>query len=124
VLLPLAGATLRSALAVPGDTTGIELRGEGLAFGAAKPAEAPGWIVLRCTNLLETMVRGSWRTGLPIREAFTARLDETRIAALPARGTAVEFEAKPREVVTLLVKTDGVFPSHFSFSPPLPSSQW
>jgi alpha-mannosidase len=105
VLLPLTGATLRSALGVPMATTGIELEGEGLAFGAAKPAEEPGWIVVRCTNLLDTAVHGRWRTGFDVREAFTARLDETRISPLTVGGMVVDFDAKPREVVTILIRT-------------------
>jgi alpha-mannosidase len=105
VLLPLTGATLRSALFVPGTTMGIELDGKGLAFGAAKPAEEPGWIVLRCTNLLDEAVTGRWTLGLGLREAFLARLDESRTDRLATDGSSVSFTAAPRAVVTILART-------------------
>jgi alpha-mannosidase len=104
VLLPLTGATLRSALALPPATSGIELEGATLAFGAAKPAEETGWIALRCTNLADEGVRGKWRLGFEVREAFVARLDETRPTSAPVAGAIIEFDAGPREVVTILAR--------------------
>ncbi|MFL5562904.1 MAG: glycoside hydrolase family 38 C-terminal domain-containing protein [Gemmatimonadaceae bacterium] len=104
VLLPLRGATLRSALGVPTATRGVELFGDGLAFSACKPAEQPGWTVLRCVNLLESPVEGMWRFERPVTHAVRARLDETLGDALQPRADSVQFTAGPREVVTILVR--------------------
>ena len=104
VLLPLAGSTLRSALAVPAPTRGIELEGAGLAFSCAKPSEDGAWLVLRCVNVTERTARGSWRLGVPLREAWVARLDETAVGPAELRGDLAFFEAPPRAVVTLLVR--------------------
>ena len=104
VLLPIRGATLRSALAVPDVTRGLELDGEGLAFSACKPGEIEGWTVLRCVNLTEELVAGRWRLGWRPVEARRSRLDETPGEALAVAGNAVEFSAAPREIVTVLVR--------------------
>ena len=104
VLLPLRGGTLRSALAIPAPTTGIELEGRGLAFAACKPAERDGWITLRAVNLLDTAATGRWRFGRAPREAVLARLDETPLAPLPVLDDGIAFEAGPRGTVTVLVR--------------------
>jgi mannosylglycerate hydrolase len=104
ILLPLTGATLRSALTVPGAFEGISLEGEGLAFACAKESEDGQWLVLRCVNLLDEQRAGSWRLGVPVREAHIARLDETGISPAAVDGDRVSFEARPRAVVTVLVR--------------------
>jgi mannosylglycerate hydrolase len=104
VLLPLRGATLRSALGVPAPTRGVELFGDGLAFSACKPAEETGWTVVRCVNLLDVPVEGAWRFERPVTHAVRARLDETLGDPLQPRADAVQFTAGPREVVTILVR--------------------
>jgi hypothetical protein len=104
ILLPLTGATLRSALRNPGALQGIALDGRGLSFSCAKESEDGQWLVLRCVNLLDEARTGSWRLGAPIREAKIARLDETVIGAAQADGETVNFLAAPRAVVTILVK--------------------
>ncbi len=104
VLLPLRGATLRSALGIPAPTRGVELLGRGLAFSACKPAEQPGWTVVRCVNLLDAPVDGGWRFERPVTHAVRARLDETLGEPLQPRADAVQFTAAPREVVTILVR--------------------
>ena len=104
VLLPLTGETLRSALRVPPPVHGIVLEGQGLAFGCAKESEDGKWTVLRCTNLLEHEVAGSWQLGGMVREARMARLDETALTPLEAVGDRVRFLAPPRGVVTILVR--------------------
>jgi alpha-mannosidase len=103
VLLPLTGATLRSALTLPSAVHGIELSGEGLAFGAAKESDDGKWLVLRCVNLLDKRQAGAWRLSTPITEARGARLDETPGAEVAVSGDTARFTAGPREVVTLLV---------------------
>jgi alpha-mannosidase len=104
VLLPLTGGTLRSALRVPDPVVGVELQGEGLAFSAAKESEDGAWLVLRCVNLLDEPRSGRWGFGSPITDAHVARLDETVLGKLSVNGNVVEFTAKPREVVTVLVR--------------------
>ena len=104
VLLPLEGRTLRSALSVPDVRLGVELEGFGLAFATLKESEDGEWIVARCVNLLDQEVDGRWRFGGAIREARTARLDETPLEVLPAGDELVSFRAPPRGVVTVLVR--------------------
>lgn len=105
VLLPLVGETLRAALDVPSPTMGAELSGEGLAFSTCKPSEDGEWMVLRCINLTDATIAGSWRLGSSIREAREARLDETPGAELPTSlDGEVRFVARPHAIVTLLVR--------------------
>ncbi|MDE3217227.1 MAG: hypothetical protein KGO03_12535, partial [Gemmatimonadota bacterium] len=103
VLVPVTGATVRSLAAVAPEMPGLELQGRGLAFSAAKESDDGHWLVLRCVNLLDRAVRGRWVVAGGVREARASRLDETPGADLPVSGDAVEFEAGPRAVVTVLV---------------------
>jgi alpha-mannosidase len=104
ILLPLTGATLRSALTAPATVQGITLEGEGLAFSCAKESEDGQWLVLRCVNLLDEPRTGSWRVGSPITAAHIARLDETILEVARANGDTVSFLAGPRAVITVLVR--------------------
>jgi alpha-mannosidase len=104
ILLPLCGATLRSALRQPEPVPGVELVGEGLAFSAAKESEDGEWLVLRCVNLLDTECAGAWTVGSAAREARLARLDETGLEALVVDGGTVGFVAPARAIVTILVR--------------------
>ena len=103
VLVPLAGVTLRSALAVPPPTHGVELVGEGLAMSAIKESEDGKALILRCINLTEGVVDGRWVLGRVPRAAQLAKLDETPIEATPIDGAEVRFVAGPRGVVTIRV---------------------
>jgi hypothetical protein len=103
VLLPLSGATIRSALELPDPTRGIELLGEGLAFSTAKESEDGESLVLRCVNLLDREVEGAWRLGFPVQAARLARLDETPLDSLTVRGEEIRFRVGPRAAVTILV---------------------
>jgi mannosylglycerate hydrolase len=104
VLLPLAGSTLRSALAVAAPTAGLELEGVGLAFSAAKDSDDGEWIVLRAVNLTDESRPGAWRLGFPVSQARLSRLDETPADRLEIRDGRIEFKAGPRAVVTILVR--------------------
>jgi mannosylglycerate hydrolase len=104
VLLPLAGETLRSNLAEPRQCGGLELLGDGLAFSAACPARAHGWVVLRCVNRRDVAVAGSWRVGRALAEARLGRLDETPISPLVVRDRVIDFEAPPHAIVTVLAR--------------------
>ena len=103
-LLPLIGTTLRSALALPEPTHGVELEGRGLAFSTCKESEDGEFIVLRCVNLLEEPVEGSWLLGFPFTEARLARLDETPGDMLVVDADRIRFPAGPRAVTTVLVR--------------------
>jgi alpha-mannosidase len=103
-LSPMSGATLRSALRVPAPVNGVELRGSGLGFSTIKESEDGEWLVLRCINLLDEHVEGSWRAPFDIREARVARLDETTISDLVWDGRQIAFRASPRGIVTILVR--------------------
>ncbi|HZI30669.1 MAG TPA: glycosyl hydrolase-related protein [Gemmatimonadaceae bacterium] len=103
VLQPLRGATWRTAIRPPASIPGVELTGEGLACSTIKESEDGDGIVLRCVNVLNREVAGSWR--LPkVREASLARLDETPLEGLPPHDGAVDFVAPPRGIVTILVR--------------------
>ena len=104
VLLPLRGETLRYNLDEPHRAGGIELEGDGLAFSAALPARASGWVVLRCVNRRGEPTHGQWRIGRPITEAMRARLDETPETPAQVREGTVQFDAAPHEIVTILVR--------------------
>jgi alpha-mannosidase len=104
ILLPLRASTLRSALRVPDPVAGIELHGAGLAFSTIKESEDGQWLVLRCVNLIDAPVAGSWRLPFDVLEAQRARLDETGTDALTSIDRVVSFEAAPREIVTVLVR--------------------
>ncbi len=104
VLLPLVGATLRSALIIPPPVVGAELDGVGLSVSAIKESEDGAWLVARCVNVTDQPTSGTWTFGFALTEARTARLDETPIDALPARGNAVDIHAAPHGIVTILVR--------------------
>lgn len=101
-LLPLVGESWRSAIAPPTNLPGLTLHGEGLAFLACKPGEADGVVVVRCVNLLDRAVEGSWALA-GLRAARLARLDETPLGILPVRNEEVRFVAPPRATVTILL---------------------
>ena len=103
-LLPLEGRTIRSPETLPPPSLGVELRGTGLAFATLKESEDGEWMVARCVNLLDTAVDGSWRFGLSIREAYTARLDETLGEPIAIDGDTIAFHAEPRAIVTMLIR--------------------
>jgi alpha-mannosidase len=104
VLVPLTGTTLRSALAIPELQRSAQLDGSGLSFSTLKESEDGEWLVARCVNLLDISVAGRWSFGFAVADARLARLDETPTSALPVQGEAVDFEAPPRGVVTILVR--------------------
>jgi hypothetical protein len=95
---------VRDAIDLPSSVAGAELLGEGLAFGAMKPALAEGWTVLRCVNLTAREVDGAWRLPAPPREAWLARLDERPLAPLAIDGASIPIVVPPRADVTLLVR--------------------
>jgi len=103
-LVPLTGETLRSALDMPSPVFGVELTGQGVGFSTLKESENGEWLVLRCVNLREDQVAGSWRAPFDIREAKLARLDETPLSDAAFDGRAIQFEAGPRAIVTILVR--------------------
>ena len=104
VLHPLVGHTERGLVRVPHATSGVALRGAGLALSAIKTSEDGAWMVLRCVNLTEQEVTGEWVLGAGIREARTARLDETPGEEVPVRDRVVPILAGPRAIVTILVR--------------------
>jgi len=103
VLFPLRGDTWRTAIRPLAVVEGVALNGEGLSFSAIKDCEDGEWLVLRCVNLLDHYVHGSWHmTGL--REATRARLDETPVEPLAVENDRIAFNAPPRAVVTILAR--------------------
>jgi alpha-mannosidase len=103
-LVPMTGATLRSALTVSDDVVGPELVGAGLAFSAIKESEDGRWLVLRCVNLADEQVAGAWRLPFAVDQARLARLDETVGEPASIEGQTVTFTAVARAIVTILVR--------------------
>jgi alpha-mannosidase len=103
-LTPLVGETVRSNLLNEHSAGGIELRGDGLTFSAAMPAQRDDWLVLRCVNQCDERVEGAWRLAFDVDEAQRARLDEVVLSALDVEDNVVGFWAEPREIVTILVR--------------------
>lgn len=104
VLLPLTGASLRSALTISPPVHGVALSGTGLACSAVTTSQDGAWMVLRCVNLTDESQRGGWTVGFGITEAQMARLDETYLGSLAGHGNRVEFVAPARAVVTVLIR--------------------
>jgi len=104
VLLPLTGASLRSALTISPPVHGVALSGTGLACSAVTTSQDGAWMVLRCVNLTDESQRGGWTVGFGITEAQLARLDETYLGSLAGHGNRVEFVAAARAVVTVLIR--------------------
>jgi len=112
VLLPLRGTTLRSALATPAPTSGVQLvlddapeeLAGAIAFSACKPAEDGNGIVLRCVNLTDRPLRARWRLGIPVSAALLARLDETPIEDLALEGRDIPFRARPHAVTSIIAR--------------------
>jgi alpha-mannosidase len=102
-LLPLRGETWRTAIDPPAAVAGVVLDGEGLAFCTVKESEDGEWLVLRCVNLLDRDVPGSWQLS-PLREARLSRLDEAVLDPLEVQEDRVAFIAPPRGIVTVLVR--------------------
>jgi alpha-mannosidase len=103
---PLAGLMLRYGIAVPWSVDGPALRGRGLTFKSLKPAEEGNALALRCVNVAGEPTRGEWLLPLVATRAYRARLDETPLTDLPLarEGRQIRFDAKPREVVTIVVE--------------------
>lgn len=104
VLCPPVGFTLRAALAVPAPVRGIELVGRGLTFSAMKESDDGQWLVLRCVNVTDEPVDGSWSLPFDVRDARASRLDERPLSELSASARTVSFRARPHDVVTILVR--------------------
>ena len=103
VLLPLSGETWRTAIDPRATVAGVALHGEGLAFSTMKESDDGEWFVLRCVNLLDRDVPGSWHLS-PLAEARRSRLDETPLEPLEVQENRVAFIAPPRGIVTILVR--------------------
>ena len=103
VLHPITGETLRSAHTVT-DHDGVALTGTGLAFSCMKESEDGASLVLRCVNLLDKESAGHWLLPMQPKEAWLARLDETRVTPLQVDGRDLPFLAPPRGIVTILAR--------------------
>jgi alpha-mannosidase len=108
VCLPIQAPFVRDFSGSPytlGAELGITLEGDGMAFSAAKPADAGDDLVLRCWNVREEGTVGCWRFALPVARARLVRADETGARDLPLApdGRSVEFPAGPHAIVTLIV---------------------
>jgi alpha-mannosidase len=104
VLLPLTGASLRSALQLPAPVEGVRLEGTGLACSAIKESENHEWLVLRAVNVTDSAQAGAWTVPGALHEARMARLDETPGEVLRVDRQRVAFRAPARAIVTILVR--------------------
>ncbi len=85
--------------------SGVELRGDGLVFSAAKPAESGRGLVVRCWNATDRTVAGEWRAARAVRRATRVRADESAVGAMAIRRRrSVPFSAPPRQIVSVLIE--------------------
>jgi alpha-mannosidase len=105
VCLPVQAPFARDYCGAAGESTGVTLEGDGLAFSGAKPAESGDGLVLRCWNTGEQETTGRWRFSRPVARARLVRADETagRDVALSEEGRVVEFTAGPHAIITLTI---------------------
>ena len=103
---PLAGFMLPYGIGVPDAVPGPALLGDGLKLESVKPSEDGKSLVLRCVNVTDRRVSGSWLLPFEVDWIHRTRLDETSVQEIPVpeEGHRVAFEAGPREVVTILVE--------------------
>ena len=104
VLLPMRGRSLRSALAIPPSTSGIELSGDGLAFSSCKPSDQGAWMVLRCINHTDEERTAVWQLSWPPSAVHHATMDETPGAGIVPDGNAIRVAVAGRSVSTILVR--------------------
>lgn len=100
----MTGVTVRSALSLPAPVEGVELVGAGLGLSAIKTSENGEWLVLRCVNVRDDEVAGSWRLPFDVGGAHLARLDETPMSELITNGSEIVFTAGARAIVTILAR--------------------
>ena len=106
LLLPLCGETWRDLddRRTPTHLAGPELHGAGLEASAVTLAQRADGIILRAVNLAADTVHGHWVLPHDGPWVITrARLDETPLAPPTRCGARVDFEAGPREIVSLHV---------------------
>ena len=99
-LVPPSGWTLPRAAAAGQAKRGLELEGRGLRFESCKESEEGHGLIVRCTNLLDRPVAGSWSLA-GVTSAFLCRLDETPLGALVVAEGRVEFQVPPFAVSTM-----------------------
>ncbi len=99
-LVPPGGWSLPYSTSVEQPMIGLALEGRGLRFESWKECEDGHGIIVRCTNLLDRPVAGSWRLA-DIESAHLCRLDETPLGALPVRSGRVEFQVPPFAASTI-----------------------
>jgi hypothetical protein len=104
VLLPLRGRSLRSVLAIPPSTSGVELSGDGLAFSSCKPSDQGQWMVLRCVNLTDEERTGVWHLPWSPSEVRHAMMNETPGAGIVPDGNTIRVAVAGRGVSTILVR--------------------
>jgi alpha-mannosidase len=108
LLLPLVGHTVRDLdhHTLPERIAGVTLTGIGLEASAITLAQQHDGVILRAVNLTAHPTRGTWQ--LPHEgpwQVTRCRLDETPLGDPAASGARVEFQAGPREIVTVLITT-------------------
>jgi 2-O-(6-phospho-alpha-D-mannosyl)-D-glycerate hydrolase len=100
---PLAGQMLRANLHPHPHAEGPTLEGAGLVLKSVKQADDGDGIILRCVNVTNHPVRGAWVWPGPLRDAVRVALGESPDESRQCHrtGSRIEFDAAPREVVTL-----------------------
>ena len=102
-LVPLTAWTPAGGASADLMVRGLALDGRGLRFESCKEPEEGRGLVVRCTNVLNRPVDGSWSLS-GIGEAFLCRLDELPLGTLPVVEGRVAFQAPPFAVTTILLR--------------------
>ncbi|MEQ1694130.1 MAG: hypothetical protein ABMA00_22775 [Gemmatimonas sp.] len=106
-LLPLVGESWRDLAGESRTLAGPMLQGEGLVASAVHVHDNGESVVLRCVNVTAKPTRGHWT--MPYVGTWKhrrTRLNGTAIGEWVRSSGVLEFDAGPREVVTLELSTE------------------
>ncbi len=81
----------------------LQMDTEDLVMTAVKRSEDGGSLVVRAVNYGSEAVRSVYRTSLPVRDAASARLDETVIGRLECSAGTIPVVVPPRHIETVLL---------------------
>jgi 2-O-(6-phospho-alpha-D-mannosyl)-D-glycerate hydrolase len=85
----------------------LSLSPEGLVFSACKISEDGKDLIVRVYNPTRDLLSGAIDcSGLGVREAHRARLDETVLSPLEVRDGSVQFDAPPSSLVTVRLRCE------------------
>lgn len=85
----------------------LQCGADDLVVTAVKRSEDGAAIVVRAVNYGSGLVQGVFRTSLPFRRAWVARLDETLLGRLDVHSGEMHTEVPAKRIVTLMLEAPG-----------------